>query len=197
MDNMENVQKLVKLLFKKYMETSEAFEYGYDELDVLRACICKLEFEKTHPNEYFNESKHLQSFYDSKKILDALLTYDYIGSLVRIGGNSGGSCFDTDSSYESEGRVQFDQQYLDLVLETIAPDLTYLTYRKIEKSIILTLEHTKYEYYGNNSVYSIQLIPIKPLIEMLHEKKCLISSDMVDNALLSLESNSDKKKMKP
>lgn len=186
---MENIEKLIKLIFANHVQNDSTFEYGYEALDVLRASISKLEFEEKNPKQWFNERDSFNSLYDSKKSLISLLESGYIGSCVRTGGNSGGNCWDGEASYSAEENIDLNNDYLDKILEAIAPEVTYLTYRNIEKTIIKTLEYTKYEYYGNSDIYRVQLIPITMLITMLQEKNCLLTPDLINLAIMQFENN--------
>lgn len=194
---MNNIQKLIRLIYQEHVKNDQNFNYHYNDLDILLASICKVEFEKNHPDKWFSERDNFQPLYDAEKSLTQLLTSGYIGYCVRTGGNSGGSCYGGEASYQAEDNPQFNNDYLDKILESIAPEVTYLTYRKIEKSIIKTMEYTQSEYYGNNDIYHVQLIPIVPLIEMLEEKKCLLSFEMIEQILVQMENKDLKKKIKP
>lgn len=192
---MENIEQLIKLIFKKHVEENSSYDYDYSTLDILRGSVAKIEFEKANPNGWFRE-RDFEAFYDAEKSLADLLKSGYIGFAVRTGGNSGGNCWGGEASYEAESNVNLYNDYLDKVLEVIAPEVTYLTYRKIEKSIIQNMEYTKHEYYGNNDVYHVQLIPIKELVSMLEDKKVLISKDSVDEFIIEYQTTEHKKKLK-
>lgn len=201
---MENVEKLIKLIFKEHLESSKHFQYDHTEIDILRASVSKLnfeykklDFEINNPNQWFREKENFQFFYDSNKSLNDLLDSGYIGFCTRTGGHSGGSCFGGEPSYEKENDPEMDNDYLDKILEVIAPDVTYLTYRKIEKNILIRTEYTKHEYYGNNDIYYVHLIPIKPLIEILQDKKFIISNDSINQFIIDFETKLNKKKLKP
>lgn len=194
---MENIQKLIHLVFRDHIKNDESFNYSYNDLDVLLASVCKVEFEKNNPNQWFSERDSFTPLYDSEKSLTQLLNSGYIGYCVKTGENSGGSCFGGEASYQSEDNYQLNNDYLDRVLEIISPEITYLTYRKIEKNIIKKMEYTQHEYYGNNTIYNVQLIAIVPFIKILQEKNCLLSSDKIDQLLVEMETKFLKKKIKP
>lgn len=194
---MNNVEELVKLIFKQHVKENTSYDYDYQSLDILRACVAKTEFEKNNPSNSWWRDRDFESFYDADKSLEDLLKSGYIGFATRTGGNSGGSCWGGEPSYEAESNVSLDSDYLDKVLEVISPEVTYLTYRKIEKSIIKTMEYTKHEYYGNNDIYYVQLIPIADLVSMLAEKNTLVSSEDIEiqTSTLTQKLNTVKKKM--
>lgn len=193
---MNDYEQLIKLIFQKHVKDNQSYDYDYQTLDILRACVAKVEFEKSNPNSYFRD-RDVEFFYDEDKSLTQLLSSGYIGFAVRTGGNSGGNCWGGEPSYEAASEYTLDNEYLDKVLEVIAPEVTYLTYRKIEKSIIQTTEYTKHEYYGNNDVFHVQLIPIQPLVEMLAEKKSLIPHENVFSLISQYENSLTQKKNKP
>lgn len=190
---MENIEHLIKLIFKKHVE--EDSSYDYDTLDILRGAVAKIEFEKSNPQGWYRE-RDFQNFYDAEKSLDDLLHSGYIGFAVRTGGHSGGNCWGGEASYEAESHVNLYNDYLDKILEAIAPEVTYLTYRKIEKNIIKNLEYTKYEYYGNDDIYHVQLIPIKELVLMLDEKKSLTSQENIENLIVQYQTVQNTRKLK-
>lgn len=193
---MKNVEQLVSLIFTKHVQDNKSYDYDYQSLDILRACVAKVEFQKNNPQNTWWSDRDFQSFYDSEKSLADLLKSGYIGFAVRTGGKTGGNCWGGESSYEAESDVNLDNDYLDKVLEIISPEVTYLTYRKIEKSIIQTMEYTKHEYYGNNDVYQVQLIPVKELVLMLEEKNILVSQEEIDKQILEFSQDLPKIKNK-
>ena len=60
---------------------------------------------------------------------------------------------------------------LEAVFSAICPEISYLNYRKIEKSLIKTSEYSLSEYYGNKKIFNVQLVPIQPLVDFLIENK--------------------------
>ncbi len=82
------------------------------------------------------------------------------------GGVSGGSCWDSSNPqrYTNDNSPEF--KALDLTLEIIDPNITYLTYKKIEK-LICSSEETDWEYYGNCTDYEIKYIILSRLIKLI------------------------------
>lgn len=192
---MEKIEELVKLIFKKNAKNDPSFEYSYVNFDILRICVAEIEFKKTNPKEW-KSLKDIQTFYDAEKSISDLLDSGYIGFTIRTGGRSGGDCWGSQSSEERDNDIDTYNNYLDNILEIIAPELTYLTYRKIDKNIIKKSQYTKHEYYGNSDVYHVELIPIKELVETLNDKKVLISQDSVGKLLTKYQDNNNKKTLK-
>jgi len=56
---------------------------------------------------------------------------------------------------------------LDLVLEKLKPNITYLQYKKID-SMIHSNEETEREYYGNSTDYKVEYIILSELEEYLN-----------------------------
>lgn len=86
------------------------------------------------------------------------------------GGMSGGSCWDT---AEDEGATPYEadppkdkMKVLELVLEIVKPNITFLEYRKIE-SLIHDNSETEYEYYGNSTDWKIEYIKLSALYNAL------------------------------
>lgn len=89
------------------------------------------------------------------------------------GGWSGGSCWD-DSNPQPFERNKPNFEVLDLVLKEIAPNVTYLQYKDIEK-LIHTNSETEYEYYGNSSDFSVEYIILSELENYLTITQPLIA----------------------
>ena len=82
------------------------------------------------------------------------------------GGSSGGNCWNDDESEEYDGEDKPKFKALDMVLEILKPEITYLQFKKIEESLESTTKH-EWEYYGNYDDYGIEYIKLKDLIEIL------------------------------
>lgn len=87
-----------------------------------------------------------------------------------VGGLSGGNCWDDTvptykKSYEGDSG---EFEVLDLVLEELKPDITYLQVKKIMK-LLHTNTETEWEYYGNSSEYLVKYIILSELEKALKE----------------------------
>lgn len=88
----------------------------------------------------------------------------------RSGGIGGGSCWDEGESrhYPIIGDPEPEFEDLDLLLEAICPDVSFLNYKKLMKeSLMETGSETEYEYYGNSTTYSYKQIELKKLYDAL------------------------------
>ena len=84
------------------------------------------------------------------------------------GGAKGGSCWgDNAEEYTSE-KPENHMAILDIVLEEIAPKITFLMYRKIQRLIQSNKEHT-WEYYGNYTDDTIEYLKVSDLENFLKE----------------------------
>lgn len=86
------------------------------------------------------------------------------------GGVSGGSCWD-----DSDPRPYFrgdkpDFKVLDLVLQELMPNISYLQYKQLE-NLIQSSEKTEWEYYGNQTDFGIQYIPLADLISWCEKQQ--------------------------
>lgn len=79
------------------------------------------------------------------------------------GGYSGGSCWDySDPRPYTEEPPRDRFKVLELVLEKLKPDITFLQYKKIEE-MIHSNEETEYEYYGNSTDWKVEYIILSEL----------------------------------
>lgn len=82
-------------------------------------------------------------------------------------GYSGGNCWGNRAQrYEND---EPDFGVLDMVLEKLKPDLTYLQFKGIDSLIIDSTDRGSYEYYGNQTTYEMKMIILDDLIEYLKE----------------------------
>lgn len=85
------------------------------------------------------------------------------------GGVSGGSCWGTSDRQRYVNEPPEDRfKVLDLVLEKLKPNITYLQYKKIEK-MVKNNEETEREYYGNSTDYMVEYIILSELVAFLNE----------------------------
>ena len=95
---------------------------------------------------------------------------NYLYESWMSGGVTGGSCWDNgDATYHSmPGEKEPEFQSLDLILESICPEITFLKYKNLCKCV----EYGKYsrnEYYGNSTEYGIKYIKLIDLYNALKE----------------------------
>jgi hypothetical protein len=87
------------------------------------------------------------------------------------GGVSGGSCWDTGDEptrYNHYTNEPEEFYQLDSLLEEIAPNISFLHYKKV-KALVNYEEDTVNEYYGNSTDYKTDYIYLEDLYNILSE----------------------------
>lgn len=84
----------------------------------------------------------------------------------KVSGVRGGSCWGTEHY-----NVEFDEENedwaaLDLLLELLIPNISYLQYKKINK-LIRNNRDTENDYYGNSTDYKVEYIILSELQEFI------------------------------
>lgn len=114
-------------------------------------CVDKTPLRRQY-NGYYNRSKN--------EIIPSILEY------WRIGGITGGNCWGDEANESVSADDEPDYAGLDELLLEIAPNTTFLQYKKM-LSAEQTYEYTEYEYYGNRYYYKVKYIRIKDLYDIL------------------------------
>lgn len=85
------------------------------------------------------------------------------------GGVSGGSCWDSSDPrrYDNDDKEP-NFMALDEVLKIVAPNITYLQYKDLEK-LIHSNSETEYEYYGNSEDWEVKYLVLSDLEKFLKE----------------------------
>jgi hypothetical protein len=85
------------------------------------------------------------------------------------GGYSGGNCWD-DTKPQPYTVADRDDDFTSLVdcLEEVAPQVTFIQFRKIE-SLVEKTEHGYTEYYGNSTDYMVEYIHLDVLWDVLEK----------------------------
>ena len=83
-------------------------------------------------------------------------------------GMSGGSCWgDEAKDFYNDRSEKLAFGVLDYVLKKLKPDLTYLQYREIERTLVHTNTETSWQYYGNCDNYEVTYVILRELEEYL------------------------------
>lgn len=88
------------------------------------------------------------------------------------GGYSGGSCWGGNAERYTSDEKEPDLP-IDDILEKIAPEITFLKFRKLNKEIdyyMSSLEYTQDDYYGNSTDYKVKFILISSLYNIFVEE---------------------------
>lgn len=91
-----------------------------------------------------------------------------IYSRYSTGGMSGGNCWGDEPYYQSEEIPEDHFKVLDLVLEKLMPNITYLQYKKLTK-LIHNNSESRDEYYGNSTDWAVEYIILSELELFLEE----------------------------
>lgn len=85
------------------------------------------------------------------------------------GGIGGGSCWDEGKSYHYAMRSEPEPDFLelDLIIETVEPNITHLKYKKIVKDLITRDSQTYNEYYDNSSIECYKMVDLYKLYKIL------------------------------
>ena len=158
---VKDIQAYIRQIREKsYKEYTEALNQavrnqggGYSYFSSLSPYDSVLKSAYIHPFKHWGEEK-----FENENLFYAYET----------GGVSGGSCWESSNpqSYEAENK---DTGFVILVwvLEKFAPNITFLKYQKLSKSIS-SFEHTEYEYYGNRTDYKVQYLSLDTLVDFIN-----------------------------
>jgi hypothetical protein len=91
---------------------------------------------------------------------DDTLVYEWVS-----GGQSGGSCWGNEYYAQSPEQPP-TLTIIDFVLESLAPTITYLQYRRVAAAMVSGDKRSN-DYYGNYTNYEIRKITIPALYEAL------------------------------
>ncbi len=103
---------------------------------------------------------YMQGIFTQPNYIPITIKEPVIYKAQLVGGYSGGSCWDDSDPQPftvNDSELEKDWIALDLVLELLKPDITYLQYKKINKLIHSNTE-TEHEYYGNSEDYLVEYI---------------------------------------
>lgn len=86
------------------------------------------------------------------------------------GGIGGGSCWDEpgdDPHYEISGQEEPEDNTIDVILKTLAPEITIEAFLKDDDEYKFWDEEydSEYEYYGNHTEYSVKKLNLEILFE--------------------------------
>jgi len=89
-------------------------------------------------------------------------------SRYETGGRRGGNCWGNKAEAYAAEQPKEHMKVLDILLEKIAPQITFLQYRKIQE-LVHDSEETDWEYYGNSTDWRIEYIVLSELEELLQQ----------------------------
>lgn len=128
--------------------------------------------KKEDKKRYFDGKKYVNFSFDAKKKIspEPKLEELYLYKDWSTGGLSGGSCWGTENHYPTEGSPEPEFLDLDKILESLCPNISFLQYKKLMKSLnIDESTWTDDEYYGNCTHMSSKCINLNDLYNALKE----------------------------
>ncbi len=99
-----------------------------------------------------------------------------VGNFIQVswttGGESGGSCWDSGESVHHPVSTDREPEFteLDLVLEKVYPDLSFLGYKEVIRELVHYTDYTRDEYYGNYYIYGVKYVNLQELYDFLRKK---------------------------
>lgn len=107
------------------------------------------------------EDNHYRENYSSQ---------DAIVMKTKIGGAEGGGWQDDSIATDYvESDPERQEEVLDSVLGLVAPGITYLQYKKLAKELIKEDTYQDNDYYGNHTLYKLEMINPDALYDYLKE----------------------------
>ena len=92
-----------------------------------------------------------------------------------VGGQSGGSCWDTDRHVyfpkDADPEPEFKQ--LDSILAKVCPNITYLEYKRLAATVVQTYDYCYNDYYGNYTEYRKKYVVLEDLYNYLLKESLL------------------------
>ena len=88
------------------------------------------------------------------------------------GGISGGNCYsDSDPQPYTTSNVPEELLSLDVILEAIKPDLSFIQYKRLVGALVKSGSYRVSEYYGNRMDWAYKKVDLRELYEYLKTKE--------------------------
>jgi hypothetical protein len=100
----------------------------------------------------------------------------YLHKEWRVGGRSGGSCYDTGEPvyHGIDGDPEPEFTEIDTVIEAFCPEISFLNYKKLMKAIKMEEgTYTESEYYGNYTNHAFKVVKLSDFYAALKEMKLI------------------------
>lgn len=98
---------------------------------------------------------------------------DVIGVSWTIGGRSGGSCYGDSEYYSLNAEPEPDLEEFDLILEKLVPNINFLTYNRLKRSLVERDSDRNNDYYGNYTDYARKWVSLRKLHQFLKDEGLL------------------------
>jgi len=90
------------------------------------------------------------------------------------GGISGGSCWGTSEPQRYISTQSAEElSELDEILKLVCPNISFLVYKDIYGKVVHEEQYSQYEYYGNQTDYTIRFCLLSELFDVLNGKGLL------------------------
>lgn len=83
------------------------------------------------------------------------------------GGMCGGSCWNEGADHPVSAEAPRELTDLDIILEKLAPNLTFLQYKRIDRECTTEITGTHDDYYGNYTDYAKKTLSLIDLFNTL------------------------------
>lgn len=150
-------------------QTCVIFEHYQNNPDVAYS-------ENNPTHKVFGCEKNAQGFiiarpwseFEGLDLVEELLKYRMICFVMEESATSFSSCW-SPNPFSIEPTMSLeDEGLLDLIVEAIAPNLSFLKYKRL-KSILSATEVYEPEYYSDGTYYKVGLVPVSKLAQYLIE----------------------------
>ncbi len=98
---------------------------------------------------------------------------DFLYAEWNIGGMGGGDCWGGVADRYTTNEVPGDLEDIDKVLEAVAPNISFIQYKRIIADVVKTGDYSRHEYYGNSSDYVYKTCRIRDLYDALKSRGLL------------------------
>ena len=110
----------------------------------------------------------------SHKNQDRPTSDDYLYQQWHMGGMTGGGYDGSFTNrYQSSGEIVGDLEDIDKILEAVAPNTSFIQYKRIVADVIKTGDFCRGGYYGDTSEYVYKACRIRDLYDALKERNLL------------------------
>ena len=185
---VEEAERLILSVYKDYLMENYTYSNGRgckrSILDMLGQTCVKYEHHLNNPNIAYSESNPLHKVFGCDKDkngyivarplsenegtarVNELLSYRTVCFIMEESKTSFDSCWSPNPFSLSPTISIEDENLLDSIIEVIAPNLSFLSYKRM-KSILLATEVYEPEYYSEGTYYKIGLVSVSNLAEYL------------------------------
>ena len=122
--------------------------------------------------EFFEKYKEIYEKTDYSSFVNCYKDSHFIEYKWVIGDMAGGSCWSENSEcplYDKEIDKEPEMILLFLLIEKTCPNISFLTFKRLEHDCVKYREETDREYYGNYTIWAYNTVDMKQLYQWLKE----------------------------